>query len=410
MKKTQPVQIVDPARHVKPLLREVLAHYPLRQAFNLWSLLINFQENSYSRLLAFLLDSTRDHGLGNKIFHTWMRAIHKGSPRRMTTRRVYQTKAFLEWPADNERRLDMLIKGYSPDGKELLFVVGIENKLDAEEADGQLSDYQTAIVKQFPRVPYSCLRFLTPNGRTGQTSSFKSRCKCFEVAYSTLAAACAGAKVSDPAVKTLTKHLSAFLDGSMPGGSVDEAKRLKSLITAKPEYVRAAEYIRRYDTKTTIRNLMYEEVLPKVQSAIGESWISWHWPQESSRPREFNFQFKATKTISVEGYRHLVYFMLNARVDEPDIGDSFTIYVMMQGDDTPEKVRAAAKRHRDKLLLKLPPNRMPIWDSGKFICLWAGGHHQMTGLGKGDGESLADLIIDAYKSTKQVLGRASRLG
>jgi PD-(D/E)XK nuclease superfamily len=403
------VPSVDPARHVKALLGEVSAHRPSRQALNLWSLLNSFQENSYSRLLAFLLDSTRDHGLGNKFFRTWMSTIQKGSKMRLTERRVYQTRAYPEWPADNDRRLDVLVKGYSPDGKELLFVVGIENKLDTDESAAQLSDYQTAIDKQFPRVPYSILIFLSPDGRSGQTSSQKSRCKCCEMAYSTLARACATSTTRDRAVRTLVKHLGVFVGGSMLGGNVDEAKRLNNLIISKPEYSRAAQYIRRYGTTTTIRNLMYEEVLPRLTSVIGEAWIDWHWPKESSRPREFNFRFNTTRVITIQGYRHSVYFMLNARTYEPDKGDSFTVYVMMHGDDktTPERIKTAAKRYRDRLVLRLPANKMPRWDSGKWVCLWAGEHYQLADLRerKGDGQSLADLIIDAHKNTKQVLGR-----
>jgi hypothetical protein len=346
------MSILDAAdvRHIKELLSTLGKLNRASEDINLWSLLDDFKETSFSRLLAFLLDSTREHGLGNSFFRAWTKAIQKKYKICLTRRSLYHTKAYVEWPADNHRRLDVLIKGYSPNGKEFLFVIGIENKINAEESKAQLSDYQAALEKQFPRVPTVALFFLTPNGRAGWTCDRTSKCKCFDVSYSTVSDACAAAKTQNRATTILVKHLAAFIDGSMLGGNVHKSRQLKQLISSKPAYLEAAKHIRRYGNSTTIRNVMYEKVLPRLRDTLGETHISWHWPQETSRPKEFNFLSQTTKTIKIEERRHTIYYMLYSDSDEPDVGDVFTVHVVMQSDEAVStKVKTAAKLYRDRL-------------------------------------------------------------
>jgi hypothetical protein len=303
----------------------------------------------------------------------------------------------------------VLIKGYSPDGKDLLFVIGIENKINAEESKMQLSDYQSALERQFPSAPMVALFFLTPNGRSGWTSDKTSRCRCFDISYSTVSEACAAVKAQSKATNILVKHLAAFIDDSMLGGSMHKSKQLKHLISTKPAYVKAAKLIRRYGTSTTVRNVMYEKVLPRLRGSLGNTQISWHYPQDTSRPREFNFLSETTKTIRIGGCSQQIYYMLYADSDEPDVSDVFTVYVMIQSvGAVSAKIKTAARLYRDKLSAKLPPSRMPAREWTNWTCLWTGGHHQLVDLGDGDAESLAELIFDAHKNTKHVLCKPSK--
>jgi hypothetical protein len=397
---------------IKDLLGAVSRDHKVLEDLNLWSLLNNFEETSYSKLLAFLFDSSRQHGLGNRFFKNWIRTLKRKYHFSFPRHTHYLTRTVVEWPAGKKRRIDVLVKGYSRDGNTPLFVVALENKVNAKESNEQLSDYQAALTRQFSQVPTVLLLFTTPDGRAGQTLDRKSKCKVFDVAYSTLSDACSHTESGNQFIELMLRHLRIFATDLEFGDEVERLQQLKKLIDSKPTYKEAAKLIRRFETDSkgnlTIRNVMYETVLPLLRS-IGAEGIAWHYPTSSSRPNEFNFVLRSTKKLRVGQCRYDIFFMLYSRSQQPDEGDSFTVHVMMQNmENWSQGSMAAAKKYRDKLRAKLPPDKMPAKESGRWICLWTGDHHQITSL-KDAGRPLADLVIDAYRNTKVVLcKRASR--
>jgi len=131
-------------------------------------------ETAHTRALAWMLDK-REHGFGNQLLETLLRHLLKG--RRFF--HIYVDQVESEYPVNYGRpartdagRIDVFAKGRWEDemGKEVSWLLVIEAKIDAEESEEQLSQYDDWL-DRYPQ-PIEVLRvFLTPNGRAPRTSS-----------------------------------------------------------------------------------------------------------------------------------------------------------------------------------------------------------------------------------------------
>lgn len=129
-------------------------------------------ETAHTRTLAWLF-SKREHGFDNQLLEALLRHLLKG--RRIRLTQVDQVES--EYPVDcgparaEAGRFDVLAKGrWEEIGKEVSWLLVIEAKIDAEEGEEQLSQYDDWL-ERYPQ-PIEVLRvFLTPDGRKPLTGS-----------------------------------------------------------------------------------------------------------------------------------------------------------------------------------------------------------------------------------------------
>lgn len=123
-----------------------------------------YDENRHSRVLATLLDPTGQHGQGLLFLHYWLEELNKLPIPRVTIQNPQEWRVSREVTLDDGSRIDLLIEGPG-------VVIGVENKVHADEAPGQLAGYAQQIAKRSAKQAQragqrsSCyLVFLTPNG------------------------------------------------------------------------------------------------------------------------------------------------------------------------------------------------------------------------------------------------------
>lgn len=163
--------------HHQRLLQQYLAQLPsddpLRGLVSLFRTMdYGRLETAHTRALAWMFDD-QEHGFGNQLLEALLRHLLKDRQIRLT--HVDQVES--EYPVDygpartEVGRIDVLAKGrWEEMGKEVSWLLVIEAKIDAEEGEEQLSQYDDWL-ERYPE-PIEVLRvFLTPDGRAPQTSS-----------------------------------------------------------------------------------------------------------------------------------------------------------------------------------------------------------------------------------------------
>jgi len=125
------------------------------------------QEIRHSNFLAYILDPQRPHGLDDTVLRAFLMEIAQGSAKeRLDIHFRDLENARVQREADN---IDILITIPKSGGARGL-VVAVELKVDAQEREAQLSDYESRIVAKFPDSYWQHMFcFLTPDGREGTT-------------------------------------------------------------------------------------------------------------------------------------------------------------------------------------------------------------------------------------------------
>jgi hypothetical protein len=129
-------------------------------------------ETAHTRALAWMLDNRREHGFGNQLLEALLRHLMKGRRIRVTHVDNVESEFLIHFgPARTEAgRIDVLAKGrWEEMGKEVSWLLVIEAKIDAEESEDQLSQYDDWL-KRYSQPTEVIRVFLTPNGRAPRTS------------------------------------------------------------------------------------------------------------------------------------------------------------------------------------------------------------------------------------------------
>ena len=127
------------------------------------------RELRHSDFLAFVLSPARPHGLGSELLLRVLRAISAKLPaERRETLSLELIVADLNRTVIHRERdnIDLMIHV-----KELGLIVTIENKIDAEVAEGQLGRYKDIVRAKFPTHRHLFV-LLTPRGRKPEDSDY----------------------------------------------------------------------------------------------------------------------------------------------------------------------------------------------------------------------------------------------
>lgn len=375
--------------------------------FNLLSLFSHvFNENSYTRILAYLFNSEESHGLKQQFFRRWLKKVKKVDFKLPPPKNSIIKTSF-NWRTHENRFIDMVIQVINKKTGKVTHVIGVENKKFTKDSYNQLSDYQADIISTFPQSE-KVLIYLTPKGNEGKSHSKKmTQCPCVNVSYISLIETC-GEKfqTNNRDILILINHLRSHLKYNIIyGGSMaDSKKNIVNSISQNAEYKKAIEeIIKYYPTYKTIRNLVYEDIVGDLQELYGYARIAWIYPQASNTPHEINFEIGDINDLL--GKRKIkFYYMLYSNTTNPHIGDDVCVRLMAYCGENNEYVKSSqllAKKIKNANLF--PANNSPEKQWKPWECLYSGKMYNLRDMGELDSESIVEIINDCIEKTYKPL-------
>lgn len=389
MRKTAPLSDFLNDDEVQELkhIEKFISHF--NDEFNLFNYLENlFNENVWSRIFAFLLDTEQKHQLGSKIFNFWISIIASENadlvePFLSKTGDIHKVIATTEWTTPGNRRVDLLLE--LMDEKGLAGVIGIENKLESNEQREQLSDYQKSISEIFPDVP-KLFFYITPEGRESQTAlkSFP-QCPYIPISYSSIREICFQfTKDSDGEVALVLKSLNNYLKYLLYKSRKKELHSQSNIVSLP----------------FNERN-KYSPVLPFFEK------LEEHFKANQKFP--FNrWAFKTFSTTDIDFFDWDLYakgllpcYMLNSLKREPRPGDYFVVRLMIHSQalyktmgSRDKKIKAERLEYINKTLtyfdIKNNRNKLRHWHP--WINIWTSEKYELIDLGEKDIKNLLDLL------------------
>lgn len=290
----------------------------------------NFNENAWSDIFSYLLNSKKDHSLQQSFLRKLLFNVDNEEIKRFKKKLPLssnsETVTVREWLTDDGRRIDIMVLVKDKTNK-THSVVGIENKLDSKEGDNQLMDYQNAIAKRYSTCENKILLFLTPDGRTGETSDDNKDCQCISVSYESIIKVCGEILKESPdqSVEYLIRSMKSYIETMINTENMNaEISNLVKQIYKDKENREAIKLLINY--RPNIENVFEE--LEKKCSKWNKFYICCH---ESSKTTEFKLHTSNLDILSEELNIGFCY-MLHFDGGNPDIGDEFILRLFMQVD------------------------------------------------------------------------------
>lgn len=385
----------------------------LTPEFDLFEFIGSLSENASSKALAFLLDSSEEHGLGTKFFDGFIDSVFRegrNKELRISLRQSLQlsgeaTSAVTEWVTSEGRYLDLLIKVYDKD-RHLKAVVGIENKHWAIEQVEQVAHYQRELVRRFPKTSKTLL-FLAPGARPSLTADLKCECQHVPCSYRSVTNALASVEpFASDEIRFLISSLRNHLDKNLEGSHAMSAK-IRELVHALYRIPKHQHAIKQIMENIPRLGAITDDIQALVETHITKNFaegsfeFSLYPKRQLDRLREMKLLISDLNNITEkESGFQLIYVLHSDRnrdaPDTPDLGDYVTVQLMIWCHN---------KKYRDGVEkfvadLKLPPSegKPNSWYS-QWIPLWAGKSHELTDLANGDATACANLFIEALDAT-----------
>ncbi|MCY2987238.1 MAG: PD-(D/E)XK nuclease family protein [Planctomycetota bacterium] len=383
--------------------------------FDLFRIVGKLTENPSSRALAYLLDSSRDHGLGTLFFEALIREILSDAKdedvrsllQRFLDVKGTETECRTEWCTDERRRVDVLVRVLDrhrlPAG-----VLGIENKhLTSDEQDKQIADYQRALVQCFPENIPRLLIFLTPGARRSRTAEEVGGCPHIGCSYRTVSAALRScvSRLHGPVavfVSSLADHLVSRLES---GAEMDnDVKAVVRDLYKNPNHRRVIRLIQKHMPYFgTLLPWIEQRVLTEEVSDI--PFAVYIWPKEKDRRHLQQVYFEPTELrpwTRPHGFR--LYYVLHAdhkALDwhTPDLGDR--VFVQLLASCKKPTGRQAVKRMK---LADVFPSSVGLRAlEKKWYPLWSAGTYTLQDFDTDDVQGCSRLLIDAIRSTYPII-------
>lgn len=362
-----------------------------KHQFNLLSYFENiFNENVWTRVFTFFLDSEEKHLLGNLFFNYWFDLLSTDHPNfkslfldKLVTKPV-KIISRTEWSTPYNRRIDLILELNDSDGN-VIGVIGLENKLDSSEQEEQISDYQKALSIKFPAIPKIIL-YSTPDGRNPTTALKKYRdCPCLPISYSSF--------------KNVFEHFSKNTSGE-----------LQLIINSTFNYL---DFMLARVRKKEIQSLLYDPSLP-FQERNRYSPIKTFFNdfiEYIKKNHRFPFKGVYAHTFSTDeisfSFEHLrtpnliPKYVLKGLTKEPRVGDYFVVRVMIYCVDF-RTMKSKDKQPTIELILKhlqLPFTKNEPKHWGPWINIWTSRKYQLIDLGEKDFKGLLDLLHETIDLT-----------
>lgn len=383
--------------------RQLAALSKTAHQFNLIEMLeTTVTENAWSRILAFLFDSRREHALGNRVFLLWVQQFESPAwlKRLVIEHPSIQVNAKTEWYTPDGRRLDILIQLFD-DSEKCQGILGIENKVWADEGDDQIGCYQNALVKVFPKFQKSIV-FLTPDAHLPHTADIlQIQCPPVATGYETLINSfkelVGGEKIS-PDLDHLLESLQNYVkkEITMPKEESQEITRLIRQLYAQPSNRMGMQMIAEYlPSVRSLTKSIEEAINHSITNKFPTAEARWMYqPGRGSNPYELKWipEELGHRTWR-SGMQIAINFMLRCDRFNPGINDEYQFIVAAwcrPGADH-EKAR--------KLILSgwsgtLDKNLPSCWEP-----LWVGTEYRLCDLGDNDAAGLTKLLLKGILET-----------
>jgi hypothetical protein len=385
--------------------RKLAARSKCTEQFNLIEMLeTTVTENAFSRVVAFLFDSHREHQLGKKALLQWSdlaglpSALH-----RIAERSSIQSVAETQWTTPDGRFLDILVRLVDAKGKER-GAIGIENKVWAGEQENQVGHYQGALGRRFPRIP-KALAYLTPDGRWPATADPKEdRCPAVVARYDTLIELFE-ALVEDKSVPEDLRRLMTSLQNYirkiiiMPEKETQAAKKLVRELYQNPSNRDAMRLIAEH--LPCVKHLT-ESIEPAIEKRMKAKFpktkSEWMYhPQKSENPVELKW---IPSELSERTKTFWINFMLFCNRRNPEIGSAYQFVVAAWcGKNT------QARRKAMSLKLRNESGTLQRNLNGDWVPLWVGEGYKLRDLGDKDTKGLEKLLLNGILETYPKLRR-----
>jgi hypothetical protein len=363
-------------------------------------------ENAWSRVFAWLLNSTEDHDLGTLPFKTWLQLGFEeqlGVTEFARNEDIILTRT--EVPTEEGRRIDILVNVLDNRSRTKA-VIGIENKVWSREQDFQVADYQADLNKRSPHSAIKRLVFLTPDGRKSTTADDNSRCKCVPASYNTITDLCGAlsrSKKCNRNLVNLLKQMKSYLEKEITG--TRETKKLVHRLYAEKKY-RAALRVISQNMPSTFD--VFAKLKEHVENALRKRKVeppSW-WPPQGGNPHDVRLIPTELGRLTKRGRgRFEVNYSLTCDEDEPDIGDRFKLIVAAYCYN-----KAAVQKAKE--FRGTPPETRPWREDTRWfwVTIWIGNEYRLKDLGRADAKALSILVIDAIDQTySRLLRKAARM-
>jgi len=354
-------------------------------------------ENAWSRIFSFLINSERNHNLGQTFLREWTKKIKNREfdkfVKNLPDINNSKIKTITEWTTKNNRRIDIMVLIQDLNLR-THSVIGIENKLYSDEGHNQLSDYQDAIIENYPEQN-KIMFFLTPNGRNSITSIDNSNCPCIEVDYNTLSDTCleivneSKNNQINLFLKSISKHIIKMNNENIM------KKQIESIISKIYSDKENREAINILINNLPNISTVFDR-LEQYFSTNNNFDIEIYQDKETT---EFKLHTKKLDKL-VEELGFGFCYMLHYDGNSPDIDDFIVLRLMLMADHK--------KLGKDKVLelqrqFKFPNslNEEKNWWQWKSI--WTGDSYKLADLGEKDFEGLKNLLEIGIDQTYDIL-------
>jgi hypothetical protein len=366
--------------------------------FDLFRILGRLTENPSSRALAYLLDSSQDHGLRTLFLETLLQGISLESgecPTLADLQRLLQEPGIeisctREWSTGKQRRLDILARLFNSQ-RDLIGVLGIENKHWSDEQDAQVSDYQCELTDRFPGNIPRLLVFLSPGARRAWSAKRIAGCPHVEVSYlaATAALRSCSAKLQGPLslfVTSLANHLETRLEN---GGNMNSDVRARVCeLYQDPDHRKAIDLLlKNLPTLRAILPRIEERI--SVEQGLGCRWKTSTYPSRATVPlKEVYFNLVDLRPLT-KGHGFTLKYVLHPDYREigwrsPGIGDQ--IFVQLAAwCKTPAAKQAVRQLQR---LGVVPAVKGPLYAFEKWNPIWSAGSYTLRDFGEQDVQSI----------------------
>jgi hypothetical protein len=366
---------------------------------------LHLGENRSSWILARLCETGGRHGLGRRFLDAWFEMIDGqcGTDFPLAGLEWHHSEAGVEWGTSTNRRVDILVRLLDAD-RQVVGILGVENKHWALEQEDQVGHYQREIAEAFPGVP-SCVLFLTPDGREPETKRKVDACPWIPASWRTaLEAMRAVEPNADALVEAFLQSVRRILGEEMDYYDMLDSNR--SLTPLVEELYRCPE------TRKAI--LLLEKLRPRPAKLLQEVKTRSPWSQDflettpksalgsNQAPTEAKWYPPELEATSDGREVSIAYSLLATGPWETDRSVQVAVLAWIDGVTGRDRLRP----YREQIAANPPPSA--IWDPkeeldqwywASWAPLWVGRKHALGALLDEDRDALVAMLADAREWT-----------
>lgn len=366
--------------------------YKRKQEFDIIELFQNlFNENAWSKLFSYLLNSSNNHGLKQLFLREWFsnckNDVLNNFTKLLPSTETSEVKTITEWYTETNRRIDIMLL-IKDENNRTQSVIGIENKLFSNEGDNQLKDYQNSIAKKYPEVKNKILIYLTPNGIAAKTSKRNIECPCVAIGYESIRETCSNIINTQKQnhVELLLKSMDVHI--SKLSNKISMEQDIKTVINTI--YL---DPTKREAIKLLLNNIPnVSNVFEKLKREYENSKRFYLYTYHSI---EFKLHTKRLDELT-EDLNIGFCYMLHSKKSNPDIGDDFVMRLMMVVEPKETSKEEISKLQK---YFSFPDSLNDSKDWWHWRTIWTGDNYKLEDLGEKDKLGLQNLLNDCIEST-----------